>query len=144
MYPLPTLLTPLPLKPFAYEEITGCTNEAAKGANKASRNLPSCFFISCITVAVNPSIKTLESSADFMVLIISFISAFKINKVRPFLALTSTFPLIFLSSLFIAYEVKLLTNLSKLSLAKGIAMLVSAFFPKLLTNNQKIHLIELL
>ena len=38
--PLPALLTPLPfiLLPFipiAVKEITGCTNEAAKGANKA-------------------------------------------------------------------------------------------------------------
>ena len=34
MYPLPALLTPLPLIPFTTEEITGYTNEAAKGANK--------------------------------------------------------------------------------------------------------------
>ena len=33
--PLPALLTPLPLIPFTIEEITGCTNEAAKGAKKA-------------------------------------------------------------------------------------------------------------
>ena len=45
IYPLPALLTPLPLIPFTTEEITGCTNEAAKGANKAPRNLPFCFFI---------------------------------------------------------------------------------------------------
>ena len=30
IYPLPTLLTPLPLIPFTTEEVTGCTNEAAK------------------------------------------------------------------------------------------------------------------
>ena len=43
----------------------------------------------------------------------------------------ASFPFIFLSSLFIALEVKLLTNPGKLSLAKGIAIFVSAFFPKL-------------
>ena len=42
-------LTPLPLITFTTEEITGCTNEAGKGANKTSRNTPSCFFISCFT-----------------------------------------------------------------------------------------------
>ena len=45
MYPLFALLTPLPRIPFTTEEITGCTNEAAKGANQAPRNPPSCFFI---------------------------------------------------------------------------------------------------
>ena len=39
MYLLPALLAPLPLIPFTTEEITGCTNEAAKGDNKAPRNL---------------------------------------------------------------------------------------------------------
>ena len=44
IYSLPALLTPLPLISFTTEEITGCTNEAGKGANKARRNSPSCFF----------------------------------------------------------------------------------------------------
>ena len=35
IYPLPALLTPPPLTPFTTEEITGCTNETNKGANKA-------------------------------------------------------------------------------------------------------------
>ena len=35
--------SPTPL-PFATEEITGCTIEAAKGANKAPINLPSFLF----------------------------------------------------------------------------------------------------
>ena len=39
------------------------------------------------------------------------------SKVNPFPALTSPFPLIFLSNLFIAFEVKLLTYPGKLSLA---------------------------
>ena len=59
MYPLPALLIILPLIPFT-TEIAGCTNEAAKGANKARRNQPSCFFISCFTVSVIPSINTFE------------------------------------------------------------------------------------
>ena len=44
IYPLPALLTPLPLITFTTEEVTGCTNEAAEGVNKAPRNSPSCFF----------------------------------------------------------------------------------------------------
>ena len=57
------------------------------------------------------------------------------SKVNPFPAMTSPFPLIFLSNLFIAFEVKLLTCPGKLSLAKGIAMLVCAFFYKF-TNHE--------
>ena len=52
IYPLPALLTPLPLIPFTIEEITGWTNEATKGANKATRNSPSCFFILYFAVSV--------------------------------------------------------------------------------------------
>ena len=66
-----------------------------------------------------------------MILITSFISSFEINKVNPFLAWTALFPLIFLSNLFIALEVKLLTNPGKSSLVKGIAIFVNDFFPKL-------------
>ena len=58
VYPLPALLTPLPRIPFATEEITGCTIYAVKGANEVARNPPSCFFISCFTVSVTPSINT--------------------------------------------------------------------------------------
>ena len=121
---------PLPLIPFTTEEITGCTNEAAKGANKAPGNPPSCFYISSFTFSVAPSINTPESSNGFIIFIISFISSFEINKVNHFPAQTAPLLLIFLSNLFIALEVKLLTNPSKLSLAKGIAIFVSAFFPK--------------
>ena len=109
----------------------------AKIANQAPKDLSSCFFISCFTVSVTPSIKTPESSNDFMILTISFISLFEINKINRFPTLTATFPLIFLSNLFIAFEVKLLTNPGKLSLAKGIAILVSAFFPKLPNQEPK-------
>ena len=45
--------------------------------------------------------------------------------------LTVPFPLLFLSNLFIAHEVKLVTNSGELSLAKGIAIFVSRFFCKL-------------
>ena len=55
-----------------------------------------------------------------MILIKSFISSFKINKVRNhFPAMAALFSLTFLSNLFIAFKAKLLTNPGKLSLAKG-------------------------
>ena len=54
IYPLPALLIPLPLIHFTTEEITGSTNEVAIGANKAPRNLPSCFSISCFPVSLTP------------------------------------------------------------------------------------------
>ena len=138
MYPLAALLTPLSLSliPFITEEITGCTKEAAKGANKPPRNPPSCFFISCFSVSVALSINTPLFPNYFTNLIISFISLFEINKVNPFPALTVPFPLIFVSNLFIEIEVKLLTNPGKLSLAIGIAIFVSTFFPKF--PNQKV------
>ena len=73
----------------------------------------------------------------------SFISSFQINKVNPFPALTALFPLIFLSDLFIEFEVKLLTNPCKLSLAKGVPMFVRVSFLNYLTLNQKLQLFEL-
>ena len=136
IYPLPTPLTPLPLIPFTTEEITGCTNEVAKGANKAQRNLPSCFFVLYFMVSVIPSINTPESSNDFMILTISFISSFEINKISSFPGLTAPFPLISLSNLFIAFEVKLLTNQGKLSLAKEITTFVSVFFFSKFANQE--------
>ena len=87
IYPLHALLIPLPPIPPTTEKITGCTNEAAKGANKAQRKPPSCFFISCFTVTATLSINTPESSNDFMILIISFRSSFEINKVNLFFLL---------------------------------------------------------
>ena len=60
MYPLHALLTPLPFIHFTTEEITGCTNKVARGANKAGRIPPSCFFISSFTVSVTPSSNTFE------------------------------------------------------------------------------------
>ena len=131
VYPLPALLTPLPLIPFSIEKITGCTNDVAKGANKAPRNPPSCLFISFFTVLVTPSINTHQSSNHYIIFIISSIPSFKINKVNPFPTLTAPFPVIFLSNLFIVLEFELLTNPGKFSLPKGIAIFVSAFFPNL-------------
>ena len=57
----------------------------------------------------------------------SFISSFEINKVNLFPALTAPFPFIFLSNLFNALEVKMLSNSGKLSLAKQIAHLLVLF-----------------
>ena len=94
---------------------------------KSPRNPYSCFFISCFTVSITPSINTRESSNDFMILIISFISSFEISK-NPFFAPTAPIPLFFPSNLFIAFEFKLLTNPGLLSLANGIATFVSTFF----------------
>ena len=64
-------------------------------------------------------------------------SSFEVNKVNPIPALTAPFPLIFLSNLLIAFQVKLLTNQGKLSLAKGIAIFIVAFFPKLSKQEPK-------
>ena len=136
MHPFPVLLTPLPLIPFTTEENIGCTNEAANGANKAPRNQPS-FFILCFTVSVTPPINKPKSSSDFMILIISFISSFKMNKVNPFSALAAPFPLTFISNFFIAFQVIFLTNPGKLSLAKGSGTFVGDFWPKLPNQEPK-------
>ena len=113
----------------------------AKGANNAPSNSLFCFFISCFTVSVNPSINTPKYFNDLMILI-SFISPFEINKVNSFPALTDAFPLIFFSNLIIAFGVKLLTDPDILSIAKGIAILVLSFL-NYLNKKKKIHLIEL-
>ena len=92
-------MTPLPVIPVTIEEIIGCTTKAAKGANKAARNSPSCSFILCFTASVTPSINTAESSNNFTILIISSISSLEMNKLNPFPALTTPFPLVLLSNL---------------------------------------------
>ena len=56
IYPLPALLTPLPHTPYTTEEITGFTNEAAKGVNKAPRNpllVFFCFIFYCFSNSNN-------------------------------------------------------------------------------------------
>ena len=70
IYPLPALFTPLLLIPITLEEISGCTNEAAKCANKAPWNTRSCFYISRFTVSVTPSINTPKSFNDFDIIVI--------------------------------------------------------------------------
>ena len=95
------------------------------------------FFITCFTISVTPSINTPESSIDFMILIISFTYIFEIYIVNLFPALATPFHLFLFSDLFLAFEVKLFTNPGKLSLAKGIAMFVNAFFPKLPNQEPK-------
>ena len=84
-------MTPLPVIPTTTEEVTGCTIE---GGNKALRNPPSWFLISCFTVSVKPSANTNKCSNDFMILIISFISSFELNKMNPFLTLFLSFPFV--------------------------------------------------
>ena len=135
IYSFPAPLTPLPLIPLTTEEIAGCTNEADESAKTVPRNPPSCFFISCFTVSVTPSIDTPKSSNNLIILIISFISSIEINKLNPFPAVIAPFTLIFLSNLFI--KGKLFTNQDTLSLAKGLATIVSVFFPKLANQEPK-------
>ena len=77
------------------------------------------FFISCFTALVTSSINTNESSNDFIILTLSHISSLEINKVTHS------------HKVFIAFEVKLIPNPGKLSLAKWIATFVSAIFPNL-------------
>ena len=99
-YPLPALVTPFPrtfiikgnannernppscsspVIAFINEKVTGCVNEEATGAINeavigsiiASRNPPSCFFISFFNVSLAPSINRSDFSSDSMILIIS-------------------------------------------------------------------------
>ena len=80
---------------------------------------------------------TLGFSIDFMLLIISFISSFKMNKINYFPFLTTPFLLIFLSNSFIAFVSKLLTYPGNLPLAKGIATFISVFLPELSKQEPK-------
>ena len=143
MYPLPAFLTPFPLIASILNKLLVALMKRLKVLTELQEIHPLVFFNSCFTVSVTSSINMLESSSDFMILMISFISSFEINKVNPLPALTAPFPLIFLSNLFIAFEVKMLTHPGKLSQAKGIAIFVFVFFLNYLTKNQKTHLIEL-
>ena len=70
--------------------------EAPKVPNNIPRNPPSCLFISFFTVSLTPSINSPEFYGDFMILIISSISAFEVTQVVPFPALTTPQPRIFL------------------------------------------------
>ena len=97
------------------QPVTVETNEVAKGAKKNPRSPPSCFFMSCFTVSVIPSINTPEYFNYFMIWLISFISSFEIKKLNTSPALTAPFPLILLSNLFVAFEVNWFTNRGKFS-----------------------------
>ena len=59
----------------------------------------------------------------------TYAPSFILDKVNPVPVLTSPDPPIFLTNLFIALEIKLLTNPGKLSPARGISTFASAFFP---------------
>ena len=134
-------MTPLSVITYTTDEITVCTTEAAKDANKVARNPPYFFFISCFTASVNPSINTSKSSNNFTILIISSISSFEMNNVNPFPALTACLPLILLSNLFIPFEAALeailLTNPGNLFLAKETARSVTTFLPNLFNQEPK-------
>ena len=65
----------------------------------------------------------------------SFISSF--DKIKFFSWCHSFFFTLFFSNLFIAFDVKLITNPVKLSLGKGIAAFVSAFLSKLANEEPK-------
>ena len=127
IYPLPTLLTLLLL----LKKLLVLLMKQLKVLTNPQEISLLVFFISFVTVSVTPSINTPESCNDFMILITSFISSFKINKVNPFPPRTSPFPLIFyfIPTYFITFEVKLFTNPGKLSLDKRITIFVTAFFP---------------
>ena len=59
------------------------------------------------------------------------------NKVTPFLAITASFALTFLSSSFIAFEEKLLRNAKKIISSQRNSKFVSAFLPKLANQESK-------
>ena len=125
---------------FTNDEATGAINEEAIGANKGASNPPSCFFISCFTVSVTPSINTSAFSSYFMILIILSISSIEINKVNTFPALTvlapTLLPRIFLSILSVTDEVAVVAYCGKIFLAKRTAIFISALvhhFPKKFT-----------
>ena len=54
-YPLSALMTPIPVIPFTTKEITGCTAETAKGADKSAIN-PHCFSFYVILCCFSNSI----------------------------------------------------------------------------------------
>ena len=68
----------------------GAINEATIGAIK-----PSCFFISCFTISVAPSINRADFSSD------SRKSSFEKNKVNPFLLILQRLSQIFLFQIYL-------------------------------------------
>ena len=150
--PLPAPLTPLPAIPFVLTKLKAVPLKHLKKLTKHQEILLLIFFISCFTVSVTPSINTYEFSSDFIISTISFISSFKRNKVkfscssyRSFCTYYCSFKFIYcISNLLITFEVILLTNPGKLSLAKGIAIFICVFSLNYQNKNQKIiYLIQL-
>ena len=88
-------LTPFPSTFPSKEEAKGAINEAIIDAKKVPSNLSSCFFISCFTVPVTPSVNRPEFFYDFVILILS-ISSLQMNKVNLIPALTAAAPALFL------------------------------------------------
>ena len=80
------LMAPFQVLTFVNEEATCCINsearyainEAVISAIMAGKNRSPCFFISCFTVSLAPSINRPEFSSDSTILIISSISLFEI------------------------------------------------------------------
>ena len=107
------------------EEAIGIINEAVIIAPGYP---PSCFFISCLTVPVVPSINRPDFSSNSAILIISSTSLFEINRLSHFPALATPRPLISLLNLSNSDEVALVGNLAKTSLAKGIPRFNNALF----------------
>ena len=99
--PFPALMTPFSKSEFINGENTGCVNKPAIGAINeeaigviiAPRNPCPYFFyfmFYCFSSTIIP-----ESSSDFMILIILFITSFEMNKVNPFPPLNGFLPIYF-------------------------------------------------
>ena len=71
------------------EKAVGAINEASIGEGRTPL---SCFLISYFTVSVILSINRSEFSSGFMILIISPIYSFEMDKANPFPALTAFQP----------------------------------------------------
>ena len=95
------------------------------------------FLFHVFFLSVTLSINTRKSSKVFMNLIMLFISSFRIIKINSFPVLTAVFPIIFLSNLYTAFEGKLFTSPSKLSLAKGIVTSIITNLSKLPNQEPK-------
>ena len=140
MYLLPVPLTTFVPIPFAIEKNPGCSNEVAKGANKALqeiRFLAFLFHVLLFQLSHNYYTRILQRwSCNFNK---SFKSSFEIIKVKTFLALAAPFPLSCLLHLKLNCW---LIQLTCLQLRKKQHVL-RLFFLNYLTNHQNINLIYL-
>ena len=73
-----------------------------------------------------------EFPSDFMILVVSSISSFEMNKVNPVSALTAHHLLIFLSTFSVTEEGALVANLDKTFLTKRTVRSISDFLHKFL------------